>query len=147
MWRQHYYASHIHTLLLFTWTDYKTIFLPIVSTFHIAASHNFLKFCDDLIDGIRICHGPSPFVLETIAGLHMDMVPYGSLQRLQSSRRQRGGCYQPAMEAFTIRSRDDVSGHGISLDNGHALHTLVCVLWHGLSHCDARPCHDHLVLR
>ncbi len=38
-----YYSSHIHTILLFTWTDYKTIFLPIVSA-------------SSIIDGVVFCN-------------------------------------------------------------------------------------------
>ncbi|KJA22868.1 hypothetical protein HYPSUDRAFT_138699 [Hypholoma sublateritium FD-334 SS-4] len=44
-----YYSSHIHTILLFTWTDYKTIFLPItifaITTSPYHSSVHLLQAC------------------------------------------------------------------------------------------------------
>ena len=76
---------HLHTAILFTWTDYKTIFLPIVS-FLI----RYLFSCPPpvtpcFVDSICLCDGTCTIILQPTTMLDMDLVSSTLMQCIQPS--------------------------------------------------------------
>ena len=75
-----YRSSHLHTIILFTWTDYKTIFFPIVSRVPLILS---VAHVDNTIDLICLSNSPGSLPVASAASLLVDMVAFDSLQCLQ----------------------------------------------------------------
>jgi hypothetical protein len=73
---------HLHTAILFTWTDYKTIFLPIVSMpFLLLHSVVTSYFADCLC----LCNCTCTVLLQPVTMLVMDLVPFTPVQCFQPS--------------------------------------------------------------
>lgn len=73
---------HLHTAILFTWTDYKTIFLPIVS---ILLIHCGLVIMPCFADCLRLCDRTRTVLLQPVTVLVMDLVPSTPVQCVQPS--------------------------------------------------------------
>ena len=74
---------HIHTAILFTWTDYKTIFLPIVSTTRSPILVDRVVLI--LVDRLRLRHSSPTVILQPSSVWGVDLVPPAHVQRIQSS--------------------------------------------------------------
>jgi hypothetical protein len=76
---------HMHTAILFTWTDYKTMFLPIVRPTCspvLTLPDRIVLF---LVDHLRL-RNCSPTVILQSSSVHcVDLVPPAYVQRIQSS--------------------------------------------------------------
>jgi hypothetical protein len=77
-----YHSSHLHTIILFTWTDYKTIFFPIVSRVPLILSVDRVNFMHNIIDLICFSNSPGSLPVTLAASLLVDMATFNSLQCL-----------------------------------------------------------------
>jgi hypothetical protein len=73
---------HIHTAILFTWTDYKTIFLPIVSILFLLC---YLVVMPCFADCLRLCDCTRTVLIQPVTMLVMDLVPPTPVQCVQPS--------------------------------------------------------------
>ena len=87
---------HVHTAILFTWTDYKTIFMPVVRTFffHIMSVRLLTSLVSDCL---CLCHYPFIFSFSSSARYSLDMASPPPLQRLQPSLLQDRRLPKPTM--------------------------------------------------
>lgn len=74
---------HLHTAILFTWTDYKTIMFPVVSTPPHLANIPVLKL---LTEHVRCGNGTSKVRISSFLGCGVDMDASTSLQRIKPSK-------------------------------------------------------------
>jgi hypothetical protein len=74
---------HLHTAMLFTWTDYKTIFLPIVRLLPLRFSYNPVIPC--FVDRLCLCDCACTVILQPAGMLDMDLVPLIIVQCIQPS--------------------------------------------------------------
>ena len=81
------FMYHLHTAILFTWTDYKTIFLPIVSLLIRYLPFLFppspLTLC--FVDCLCLCNGTCTITLQPTPMLDMDLVSSTLMQCIQPS--------------------------------------------------------------
>ena len=73
---------HIHTLILFTYTDYKTIFIPVVSIPHPPSLSLVLLL--NVVDRVCSSRCPCAFATPPVERCSMDMAAPPPVQRVES---------------------------------------------------------------
>ena len=142
-----YHSSHLHTIILFTWTDYKTIFFPIVSRVPLILSIAHIDFIHNTIDLICLNNSPGSLPVTLAASLLVDMAAFNSLRCRQSIFVQRRGRNKSTMEATPLWPCHCVAGTTTSLVNGHSMCSLVGDLWNRLGVGNPLPCSRHHTLQ
>ena len=90
---------HLYTALLFTWTDYKTIFFPIVSP----PLPDVCSICAQQTVGcLCLCNGTRAVVLWPLPMLPMGVVSLAPVQRIQSSTQHRRRQTQPPVASSSV---------------------------------------------
>lgn len=79
-----YHSSHLHTIILFTWTDYKTIFFPVVSRTPLILPVTHFDLTLNTIDLICLSNSPGSLLVTLAPSLLVDMAAFNSLQCLKS---------------------------------------------------------------
>jgi hypothetical protein len=119
---------HIHTAILFTWTDYKTIFLPIVRP----ARSPVLTLADRMMlspaDRLRLLNCSPAVVLQLSSVRGVDLVPPAYVQRIQSSTQLSRGQVQPSLASSSFWEDLRTQSGSIALDDGASLRAVVLLL-------------------
>lgn len=118
---------HIHTAILFTWTDYKTIFLPIVCP----APPVFIlpdRLALLLVDCLCLRHCSLEVILQPSSVRCVDLVPPAYVQRFQSSTQLSRGQKQPSLASSSVWEDIRNESSSLALDNRPSLRTAVVLL-------------------
>ena len=116
---------HIHTAILFTWTDYKTIFLPIVSHTRYPYFTRQIVFVDHLC--LRHCSPTVTLQPSSVRGV--GSAPPTHVQRIQpSTQLPRGQSCQPSVASSSIWEDLRTQSGSLALDDSPSLRASVVYL-------------------
>jgi hypothetical protein len=93
---------HMHTLILFTYTDYKTIFIPVVSLAHALSLAPPLL---TVVDHVRSSRCTCALTATPPERVRMDMAPPPPVQRVQSIQDARRRYGYPGVAPYTFWTR------------------------------------------